>query len=229
MVSRIEEDDFDFENAKYRPQISSLRESQQIYAHNLEGFMRSNTLERRVVWMHQFDGSTYSTYAMDNCLEITIPSNSVREEKVKYWEEKHNAASKWAWISGSGAVLSTIGAAAAAVLIPTPHIAVALLVAAAVGTIFCIIKASAASNASHQIKGWSESPLEKLAKRRVEAYEKGFPYVYNNNLKLQGTSNYQILHPVEVQLLFERHFDNFYTTLLPEHPSTEKKKKEWMD
>ncbi len=230
MTTAIGKDDFDFENVKYQPEISFPNTVPQVRADYMEAFMQHNTLAGRAIpAASMFPDPNHSTYVIDTCIRVKVPSDAFRDEKAKYWNEKHETAKKWAWIEGGVAALTVLGAVGIAAMEIMPVAAVAFGIASVATIFFCGRNISRASEASHQIEGWQASPLEKLANERAKAYQEGFPYVHRKDLKLQGSSHHQVLLPFEVQFLFERHFDNFYTELLPQHPSSEQGKKEWMD
>lgn len=226
MTSAIDKNDFDFENIKYRPEISMPQSLPQIRADQMASYMSNNTLDSRsepIPTSHYDQNKT--VYRVD-VLRVKIPSEIFREEKAKYWEEERSQARTWGWIEGG---LTVAFAAGAFVLKANPYVAGALGVAAVASLLFSAMNFTYASKASHQIDGWKTNPLEKIAAERKKAFREGFTYVYRNDLKLQGSSNRQVLLPSEVQFLFERHFDEFYQKLLPRQPSSEQGKKEWLD
>jgi hypothetical protein len=66
-----------------------------------------------------------------------------------------------------------------------------------------------AADAKKQAQLWSQPSTlaQEMAEKRKAAYEKGFPYIYRENLKNT------LLQPLEVKALYEEYFTNFCKTL----------------
>lgn len=224
MTSAIDRDDFDFENVKYRPELSFPDHMPTIGADRML-FHFSNSLENRAVLLGS--QSNFSTYLIDTSIKAKIPSENFRQEKIDHWKTEHTQAKKWAWLEGVSGILAA-GAIGFFAMTNMTRMALGVcsigLLTFAGMNIF-----SQAKKAKHQIDGWSTNPLAEIAEARTRAYKKEFPYVLSHDLKLRGLSHFQILLPEEVLFLFERYFDKFCANLLSAQPSSEKQIKEWLD
>jgi hypothetical protein len=82
MTSAIGIDDFDFENEKFRPEISLPHTVPQYRADWMENFMKNNTLAGRAVPVSSMDlDPNHSVYVVDSCIRVKIPSESMRDAK----------------------------------------------------------------------------------------------------------------------------------------------------
>ncbi|MGD0665859.1 MAG: hypothetical protein ABSA17_09090 [Rhabdochlamydiaceae bacterium] len=82
--------------------------------------------------------------------------------------------------------------------------------------------------AAKEVAAWNISPVEKVAKQRALAYLQGFSYVYQNNLKMDG-KGHGVLHPIEVQAMYEKYFPNFCAILLGETAFVPSERKNWLN
>lgn len=217
--------DLDFTNDKYSPEIFSTTTT--LYSDQIENLMGDNLGSR----IQQLTSDAQrTTYLVDRCIRVKIPSDALRQDRVKHWEEKKREAHHWAWIQGGiaglCALISKIGTRA------MPELSLFTIGGAIGGSLLCYLNIRKGAEASYQVNGWNTSPLEKIANDRKTAYKEGFLHVYKNDLKLssqQTSSRHNLLLPFEVQFLFERYFTQFCDRLMQRTPLSEQSKKEWLD
>ncbi|MGD0665861.1 MAG: hypothetical protein ABSA17_09100 [Rhabdochlamydiaceae bacterium] len=82
--------------------------------------------------------------------------------------------------------------------------------------------------ATREKNNWNVSSVERVAMQRTLAYRNGFSYVYQNNLKLDG-KGHGVLHPIEVQTMYERYFSNFCSSLLKQDDLLDFECKSWLN
>ncbi len=243
MTRAIDRDEDDFENPLYRSQITNGSGVNHIDPRMMEPFMR-NDLSVRSKWITDVDKNR-SVYEIDTAIQALVPSKVYCDGKINHWEAKRFEAKKYAWLEGGlTAVLASVATYSAYVASQAkngtnPAFLAAVLGVASIGTlIMSINNVSKAGEASRQIDGWKQSPIEKLAQERAKAYEKGFIYAKEKELKLYAdklnmggpSSNKAVLVPSEVYFLFTRYVDSFGDRLLRNsHPTTEHGKKVWLD
>ncbi|MGH2613158.1 MAG: hypothetical protein ACRDFB_08960, partial [Rhabdochlamydiaceae bacterium] len=226
MVAAAGSGNYNFESKEYLPTISLPPKVSHIQADEM-GIFIENSLENRAELLDQNSANSHQDiYLIDTYIQVKIPSLNFRQAKVGYWEAQHNSLKRWTWIEGG---FGTFLAAGAIIAHATPP-ALATFAACSVGLfILSGINIYKTCQASHQIDGWKANPIEKIAKERAKAYQMGFLYVYQNNLKLQGSSHNQILLPQEVSFLFKQYSSQFYTTLLTWVVQSDQQKKDWID
>jgi hypothetical protein len=82
---------------------------------------------------------------------------------------------------------------------------------------------------SNELKGKSDLlPAHSIACTRAQAYERGFLYVRERNLKLGSDAHYPCLLPCEVEFLFDEYVSQYSTSLLEQNPQSEEEKKAWL-
>lgn len=235
MTSSIEREDYDFESAVYRPEITYGTHAYNVDPRQMENFMKTD-LGFRAHPISQVD-AIHTVYEIDGVVRAKITSDAFRKEKAKHWEKVHEDTKQWSWVEGGMTGLLLAGTIATGIL-SSPLVATALGVATVAGLILTTYSISNTYEASRQIDGWKSSPLKKLAHERVRAYREGFAYVYNHDLKLypddlklSGPSSHTaVLVPAEVLFLFDRYFKQFCEPLLTtREPTTDQGKKEWLD
>lgn len=218
LSDELEDKDYDYRHSSYRPDIVPQKDTFWPIAERVEEQARRDSLNERIKLItHNFKTATYD---IDQCIRVTVPSNSFRSMAIQRWEERKSSHKTRAWSAVAITALS-IGAAVAY----SPLIAIASLISA----VYAAIHFQRASQASTQIEGWKTDPAQKLALERKKAYENGFSHVYCNDLKLNERSHCAILLPFEVEYLFNRYYDRICTDLSAQKCVTDRQKKEWLD
>jgi hypothetical protein len=87
-----------------------------------------------------------------------------------------------------------------------------------------------ATHAAKEADAWKNcSPAKETAQERTQAYENGFPYVYNHSLKIvQEGSKTGILHPLEVKAMYEKYFPQYCSNLLSTQARNDQEREIWM-
>ncbi len=235
MTTSIEREDYDFESGIYRPEITYGTHAYNVDPRQMENFMKTD-LGFRAHPISQVD-AIHTVYEIDGVVRAKITTDTFRKEKSKHWEKVHEETKQWSWIEGGVTGLLLAGTIATGIL-SAPMVAAALGAATIGGIILTAYSISNVYEATRQIDGWKSSPLKKLAHERVRAYDRGFAYVYEHNLKLypddlklSGPSSHTaVLVPAEVLFLYDRYFKQFCDPLLTtREPTTSQGKKEWLD
>jgi hypothetical protein len=185
--------------------------------------------ERRIQWLK--DEGIFSTWAVDSAVQITAPSHAFREHQTSLWQKiyhMNNSFSKLALLMGVGFAMVEAGLKLQSRLTPAGAlitIGVTLLTTAVVAGFFSLRAHHAAEQANH----WNRSPIQELANQRAEAYQQGFPYVYNHHLKLEKEgSSHGGLHPLEVKAMYEKYFPAFCKNLLSQEAHDDAGRERWM-
>jgi len=188
----------------------------------------------------------YAEYILDD-VKVRCPSDAFRAHQVHLWNnlKKEAEEKSWAWsvsaiISAGVTIVGGIGMyspssfASFGTYIAThaegaaPYIAVIGLVATLV-TGFGILSSHLSYNdARTQIDKWNSDPVLKVGKERDKAHERGFPYIFERQLKLGKNPSYTALfHPKQVEHEYKKYFDRFSDNLLGK--SDISSKAAWMD
>jgi len=208
-----------FDQEKYRSTVSTSREPDPIQME--KDFTRP--LNQRIITLHSSDREVFADYSVDD-VHVHCTSDAYRAHQQNQWNNvKTDAESKgWNWtvtaigsglVTGIGGVALLIGAAAASPVAVTVVAATALVF---IVSLFVVANAnSTAKQAGEQINKWNEHPAYKIGKERDEAHQKGFPYIYHNNLKLvEASSKTGRFHPTQVEHEYKKHFDTFCGKML---------------
>lgn len=208
-----------FDQEKYRSTVSTSLEPDPIQME--KDFTRP--LNQRIIAIHSSDREVYADYRVDD-VHVHCTSDAFRAHQQNQWNNvKTDAESKgWSWTvtAFASGIVAVIGAGALGFGVTAATTAavsaVAILALVCVSSLFVIANAnSAAKQAEEQITKWSEHPAYKIGKERDEAHQKGFPYIYHNNLKLvEASSKTGRFHPTQVEHEYKKHFDTFCRKML---------------
>lgn len=211
------DEDYRFES--YQPDLTPKEHISPPAISDLEDIVRTRSLVERVQIVKE--GSTQSTYLIDGILTVKSVSDMFRNHVIGHWSDRRSASQIKAW----SALVITAFSVAAIVGGLSYYIGIATTVCA----LFSIYEFYQAHHALHQINGWKVRPANAVALQRKEAYEKGFIFAFNHNLKLDKQSNQAVLLPFEVLHLFERYAIVFSQKLSMQNCSDIKHKKGWLD
>ncbi|MBI3211407.1 MAG: hypothetical protein HYZ47_01815 [Simkania negevensis] len=148
-------------------------------------------------------------HSIDNLIKLTTLSPAKREEKQKFWESQQTTMNRTFWVGG---VCGTAGAVIPAIL-QLVHPAVGLL---SIPTFLVGWRSKARSaDAKKQLEGWKSDLIAQTACLRTMAFDQGFPYVMQYNLKgvTEGASRTGVLHLSEVQELYRRFLEDWCNRL----------------
>lgn len=180
-------------------------------------------LNQRFITLHS-GNDVYAEYRLDD-VQVRCPSDAFREYQSNQWFIRIAEAKNQSWIwtattIGSslvaivGAIMMTVGPAELAI---APIFLVAGGVLAIVSLFFASQAHSVLNQANDQIQKWVADPLLKIYKERNFAHQEGFPYIYDNNLKLGNEpSTTALFHPKQVEHEYKKYFDLFCHLLLNE-------------
>lgn len=213
-----ESDEYDYYSTAFRPVISPVQNDYVPLAERVERSVQQDAFNLRIQLISQ--NHKTATYQVDQCIEAKVPSDNFRERAVQHWQGKQSSHKTHAW-TAVGLTIASLGAIAT----PLPYIALASLVTA----VYAGVQFYKWGQTVHQIASWQLDPAIQIASERKKAYEKGFSYVYNNNLKLVDTSRHAVLLPHEVEYLYNRYFDHTCVDLLAQKCVTDQQKKKWLD
>lgn len=213
----VEDRDYDYRNSGYQPDITAKGDGL-LSARQIEERVSRDSLNGRIQLIAQ--NFKTATYNIDQCIQATVPSDSFRTIAVNRWEENRSSHKTRGWTAVAITVLSI-----ASLLTPAPLLALVSVVS----TIYAALQFRRAGQASDQIEGWKADPAVRLAMERKTAYEKGFAYVYQNDLKLDTASHHAVLLRHEVSYLFDRYFDRTCTDLSAQRCINDQQKKDWLD
>ncbi len=238
MTSAIDNrDEFDFENPLYRPEITRGMNVHNPDHHSKEP--KGSDLSARIKFVKDIDKNTM--FEIDTAIRAVVPSKRICQDKASHWQPKLIEAKRFTLIGGIAGVLA-LAATATAAAFSFNYVVKALGVATLGVLSITFYQYSKAREASRQIDGWQAPSKDytqaaaRLANERSLAYEKGFIYAMENDLKLfddklgRGvpSSNTAVLVPSEVQLLYTRYIDSFCNMHLNSDPKTDREKKAWL-
>jgi hypothetical protein len=190
-------------------------------------------LSQRIIPIHSHTKNVYGEYRLDDVL-VRCPSEAFREYQRQQWNTVKQEAEKksWGWtytMLGTaactviGGILSFLDKSDSAKYVGkaiansplSPILFVAGLVGTVVSIVFTLRENSSYNQAQTQINKWDTDPVLKVGEARDEAYNKGFPYIYANKLKLgQGPSTTALFHPLQVEYEYKKYFSSFCRKLL---------------
>ena len=225
--SDFTESDFDIGSSQNQPLMIRDPSSNLLEGRDIEVVIKHSASRAELI-SSSLEKGRRSEYQIDQCLRVNVPSDALRLFMSKHWQAKEASARQNAWTAVGFSVLTGIGTFATAAY-SFPIISIALGVVTVASSIFSMISAARASSAASQKEGWERSPTDQITAERKKAYELGFRYVYERNLKLIHNSHHAVLLPNEVKFLFERYFEQFSQKLLSEQCFSDQQKKEWMD
>lgn len=195
-------EDFDYNNEKYRPQIYRNSQLYPVLSDQVESTV-TQPLANRVAQITT-DGP-FADSVIDGCIRIHAPSDAFRQFQVDHWQNIHTKLKHLSWVT-LGLTVATIAGAFIQPLTLIGTVAFSVLFG------YSRYKMSAAQN---QIEGWSKSPIEAIADQRRTCYARGFSYVYSHNLKIKTEpTSTGVMHPHEVQSLYEKYFPSFCFELI---------------
>ena len=204
-----ESDEYDANNEKYRSGVFLNGPIYQISPEQLQQITFGPLAARVIECVHP---DRLADYIIDNSIRVRAPSSFFRQECLAHWNNVQATLKNINWMNGS--VLAFCGAGG----LWSMHNPFWLTIFGVIGVAAAIligIGLHKISKASDQIEAWSLDPVAAIANRRAEAYQKGFAHVYHNNLKISSQPSKQgVLHPTEVQYLYQIYLPNFCTTLL---------------
>jgi hypothetical protein len=213
-------DEYDAKNSKYQSSVFLNSQTHPISPEQLQ-HMTLGPLVSRVVEFVYADRS--ADYTIDSCIRVRAPSWAFRQECITHWNDAKATLKNVTWMNGAALVLSGAGALFS---LANPFLLTIFGVTAVVTSIFVGLGFHKISKANEQIAAWSIDPAEVVAKQRAEAYRQGFAYAYRNDLKIGAQpSKNGVLHPAEVQYLYQIYFPNFCSTLLNKNLDN---KSQWM-
>jgi len=177
-------------------------------------------LSQRIIQIHSYRDSIYGEWRLDDVL-IRCPSEAFRKHQKQQWSALKNEAEErgWWWtvtaigsgaLAGAGGVLLALDKQLGSVLLIVGAIA-------AIASLIFMAKENASFNQAHaQIVKWDADPVRKVGDARNEAHNKGFPYIYEKNLKLEKgkSSTTALFHPLQVQYEYKKYFESFCKKLL---------------
>lgn len=168
----------------------------------------------------------FETHIVD-CVKVRAVADTVRRQRIDAWNEKKSEAESSAWKWGIGGTVVAVIGLGVAFSSENPILGGVIFLAGAVAGLYKgLTNANASSEASKKIAGWSKNPREEVAKERKLAFESGFIYTYNNNLKLStNRAAGEILHPLEVEMLYKKYTNNFLDTAKAD---SNNKKSDWV-
>ncbi|HSX11112.1 MAG TPA: hypothetical protein VLF94_05310 [Chlamydiales bacterium] len=211
-------DEYDYRSDAYWSEMVPKRDGYLPTAEAVEEGVKRDALNTRIQLVAQ--NYKNATYDIDQCIRATVPSDGFREAAVKHWETVKGSHKIRAWT----AVVLTV-AAIATFLTPAPYLG---LISVITG-VYAAVKFNKMGKASAQVEGWRVDPAVALATERKKSYEKGFSYVYKNDLKLGECSHHAVLLPHEVEYLYNRYFDRICTELSAQRCINDQQKKSWLD
>jgi hypothetical protein len=179
--------------------------------------------------------SKHNYYFIDRAIRFKIKDLS------EVWKNYKNSCMKRAYYYGITTVLTGVGTTlitsslmaktAASVSIIGPYV---LLIIAGFAFFGCLIlagingyRAFKADQEAQMFDTADKHPELKIANERKQAYQQGFLYAYERNLKLDQTPDSCLL-PNEVEFLFKEYLLNYATAMTNRNPRTEVEQKSWL-
>jgi hypothetical protein len=191
--------------------ISSVSLSHPLDPRAIENKTR-DSLENRIIETNTNDGM--SDYIIDGIIKIRAPSTLHRKTQVNHWESANNFRSSISW-TALGAGMASLIASGIAGANGHPDAAAATMIFSASSLAVSLFTGLWNAEAYMEVRQWSEHPAEAIADAHRNAYEQGFMYVYNKNLKMGAkNSTNGILQAKEVQYLYEKELASFYSEML---------------
>lgn len=214
-------DEYDAKNEKYKSSV--YINANQMYPVLPQQLQQDslNNWQNRITQYVYADNS--ADYIVDNIIRVRAPSVAFRQTRIDHWEAAKTTLKNVTWLGAASTLLSGAGIFLAA---SNPVGLTACIVATTASLIFTCIGLSKISQANQQIDLWNTKPEQRVAELRSAAYKYGFSYVCEHKLKIEVQPSAKgVLHPTEVQYLYESYFPNFCSKLLNRNLDA---KSQWM-
>ena len=204
----------------YTPSISSLNDHGN--AETVKRRVNNPDLGFRVCLEENNSSADKSSFVIDEVIRASVASQAFREDKINYWTSRRTTYERSAQLCGAVVFIGGIGTYASKQY-------TALFVAAALaGLAMALFLRLWAEGAAAQQKGWGFAPEKTIAADRKDAYEKGFAFVYAQDMKIAPHAKLPRLAQFEVAHLFEKYLGERCRDLLSEKPSTDDDKWKWL-
>jgi hypothetical protein len=211
-----------YDPEKYQPRVSLNPE----YVHNPAQIKEQmNSLsDKRVTLLGNSKNGALSLNLIDSAIRIRSIATTYAQHRSTLWKSDQNEHLFHRNLAAGAAVLAVACAFLFSKDSTSPAVSFVVGIICGLGAAYEWYQAY---DAGKQIALWNHSPVVNTAKLREKAYDQGFLYIYQNDLKFQNPFN-GVLHPLEVKTFYEQYVPEFFQTMLSQEPINDDERHKWL-